>query len=109
MPRTATWKATERTLAKRLNGQRLGATGKANADVVAGHLSVECKHKRRLPGWLKDAVQQAARNAGEGQLAIVVLHEAGKRHDNDLVVVRLKDWQEWYGEVTVPEGSDSTT
>jgi hypothetical protein len=30
----------------------------------------------------------------------VVLHEAGQRHADDLVVLRLGDFQDWFGEVT---------
>jgi hypothetical protein len=29
----------------------------------------------------------------------VVLHETGRRHDNDLVLVRFGDFVEWFGEV----------
>ena len=93
-----TWKQTERAVARRLNGKRLGATGRTGADVVTGWLSVEVKHRRRLPAWLKDAQRQAQSGAGE-RLPIVVLHEAGQRHSDDLVVLRLADFQDWFGEV----------
>jgi len=100
----ANWKQTERAVAKRLNGRRQGATGKATADVLTGWLSVEVKHRRRLPKWLITALTQARTGAGE-RLPIVVLHEAGQRHSDDLVVLRLADFQDWFGEVR-PEGSE---
>lgn len=93
-----TWKSVERAIAKRLNGKRLGATGQATADVVSDWLSVEVKHRKELPGWLKDALSQARHGAGE-RLPIVILHENGQRHDNDLVLMRLADFEDWLGEV----------
>jgi hypothetical protein len=48
------FKATEREIAKRLGGERTGHLG--GADVVTGWLSVECKHRKTLPKWLKDAL-----------------------------------------------------
>ncbi|GAP11852.1 hypothetical protein BECAL_03046 [Bellilinea caldifistulae] len=85
-----TWKHTERAIAKRLNGRRLGATGGATPDVITDRLAVEVKHRKELPGWLKDALAQAVHNAGE-RLPQVVLHEAGKRHADDLILLRMQD------------------
>ncbi len=84
------WKRTERAIAKRLNGKRLGATGRHGADILTDWLSVEVKHRRKLPQWLKDALDQAASSA-EGRLPIVILHERGQRHDEDIVLMRLED------------------
>jgi len=95
-----TWKQTERAIAKRLNATRQGATGEATADVVNGWLSVEVKHRKRLPQWLKTALDQARNGAGE-RLPLVILHEAGQRHAEDLVVMRLGDFEEWFGSVQV--------
>jgi hypothetical protein len=72
--------------------------------VLSDWLAVEVKHRRRLPQWLKTALTQARCGAGE-RLPIVVLHEAGQRHSDDLVVLRLADFQDWFGEVR-PEGSE---
>ncbi len=85
-----TWKHTERAIAKRLNGRRLGVTGGATPDVITDLLAVEVKHRKALPEWLKDALTQAERNA-DNRLPLVVLHEAGKRHADDLVLLRLQD------------------
>lgn len=88
----------ERTIAKRLGGQRVGAAGRAAADVQTHWLAAEVKHRRRLPQWLKDALAQAVAGANDEQLPVVVLHEAGGRHDDDLVLLRLRDFQEWFGD-----------
>ena len=61
-------------------------------------LSIEVKHRRALPVWLCDAMVQAvAANRGNDKLPVVVLHQKGRRHDDDLVVLRLKDFVEWFG------------
>ncbi len=94
---TATWKHTERRIARTLGGQRIGP-GCDRADVRSDWLCVECKHRATLPAWLKEAVQQARHYATERQLPIAVLHEAGARSAEDLVVLRLADFQAWFGE-----------
>lgn len=98
--RTDTWKSTERTVARRLNCRRVGPSGTSTADAVNEWLSVEVKHKKELPGWLKAAMNQSVKAATPGQLPLVVLHELGQRHDNDYVVMRMRDYQEWYGAPT---------
>lgn len=98
-----TWKQHERAVAKRLGGKRVGPSGTATADVVCEHLAVECKHRKELPAWLKAAMAQAVKAAGDGRMPLVVLHEKGRRHDSDIVCMRLRDYQEWYGTVELPE------
>ncbi len=97
-----TWKANERAIAKRLGGQRVGATGRNTEDVSHDWLSIEVKTRRRLPAWLLAAMAQARANAPAGRLPVVVLHQVGRHHDNDLVVLRLADFEEWFGEMEEP-------
>ena len=96
-----TWKATERAIARHLGGVRTSHRnlGTGDADVVVGAFTVEVKHRKSLPMWLKEGVAQARRYARDDQLPLLVLHQAGQRHDNDLVVLRLLDFREWFGEV----------
>ena len=91
-----TWKAVERAIAKRLSGQRVGCTGLATPDVTTDKLSVEIKTRQALPGWLRGAMAQSKRNSN-GKLAIVVLHQVGHRHDDDIVAMRLSDFEQWIG------------
>lgn len=91
------WKQNERTIAKRLQGQRVGNVGKATPDVVSDWLSVECKERKRLPDWLWQAVLQAVATCDDDKLPVVILHEKGRHHDNDLVLLRLQDFQNWFG------------
>lgn len=47
------------------------------------------------------AMAQARTNAPAGRLPVVVLHRVWSRHDNDLVVLRLADFEEWFGGLAV--------
>jgi len=89
-----TWKATERRIAALLGGQRVPVSGRGRGDqpdIAHPTLSIECKHRRTLPGWLLEAVAQAeAANTG-GKVSMVALHRAGDRHDDALAVLRLRD------------------
>ncbi len=87
-----TWKEHERRTARRLSGVRNGNRGTATSDVDAGPFAVECKSRKEIPAWLLDAMAQARRNAGD-RVPIVVLHQVGQHSDNDLVVMRMADFQ----------------
>lgn len=102
----ATWKKTERTIAKRLGGKRLPINGRGDQpDIVTSWLAIEVKHRTALPSWLKDAVQQAVAGAGR-KLPLVVLHELGRRHAEDIVCLRLKDFEAWFGPTPTLEDDD---
>ena len=88
-----TWKRHERRVAAKLNGHRNGATGKATADVENERLAIECKSRRKLPDWLHSAMQQAVNAATDEQTPIVILHEVGRHSANDLVVLRMQDFE----------------
>jgi len=96
MSKYAVYKGTERRIARRLGGQRHGHLG--GADVVSDWLSVEVKHRKTIPAWIKDAMDQAKANADPGKLALVVLHEHGARSDGDLVILTLGDFRDWFGD-----------
>ena len=105
------WKRTERMVAARLGGHRVPITGRQRGDVpdVAHEtLAVEVKHRRRLPGWLREAVAQALAAQRDRQLAVVILHEQRTRHDDDLVLLRLGDWCAWFGDLPRPEREPAT-
>lgn len=92
------WKAVERKIARRLAGRRVGCTGAATADVLTEHFSVEVKTRRRLPALLRKGMAQAMANAASLTVPLLVLHEVGRKHDDDLVIMRLEDFEEWYEE-----------
>jgi len=99
------WKSTERHVAGIIGGKRVPVSGRARGDVPdIAHpwLCPEIKHRKRLPAWILDAMSQARAAARLDQLPVAILHEAGRRHDDNLVLVRLGDFREWFG----PEVSD---
>jgi len=92
------WKDVERAVAHRLGGQRVPVSGRAGQpDVVHPWLAIEVKHRRSLPRWLLSALAQARAAAQPGQLPVAVLHEHGQRYRDALVVLRLADFEEWFG------------
>jgi hypothetical protein len=88
--------AAESAIAKYLDAERIAGSGKR--DVDGGWLSVECKERSTVCGWLVNMVAQAVRLAKAGQLPVGVIHFLGQRHDDDLVVLRLADFREWFGD-----------
>ena len=97
------WKRHERETAKAFNSVRTGPTGKDNADIIAwnGNLLIECKQRKSLPKWLKDAISQVqgyVAQSGNDSLGIVILHETGQRHSTDYVVMQRDDFLNWFGE-----------
>jgi len=82
-------KAVERALAKRLEGRRVGILGQE--DIFIGDLfSVEVKSRKSVA--IYDWFQQAVKNA-KGKIPLLIVHITGKHHDNDLVVMSLKDFE----------------
>jgi len=82
-------KAVERALAERLGGRRVGILGQE--DIFIGDLfSVEVKSRKSVA--IYDWFQQAVKNA-KGRIPLLIVHITGKRHDNDLVVMSLKDFE----------------
>ena len=85
----------ESSIAKYLGMERIAGSGKR--DVDGGWLAVECKERETPAKWLVGAVEQAIRLAKPNQLPIAVFHFLGQYHDDDLVVMRLKDFREYFG------------
>ena len=87
-----TWQRHERHVAAAVGGSRTGNSGAAGADVVTDAYSIECKSWRRLPAKVVAALRQAEVSATGERVAVAVLHEVGARHDEDLVVLRWRDF-----------------
>lgn len=90
------WKAAEREAARALGGARHVREHRfeSSGDVDHGFLSVECKSRRTLPKWLRDALAQAQRYHPD-RPPVVVLREKGNREA--LVLARLEDVSAWFG------------
>ena len=101
-------KRTERAIARRIGGRRVPVSGRARGDapdVQHEIYFIEVKHRHMLPTWLRSAMAQACAAQRDGQVPVVVLHETGSRHEDDLVVLRLCDFEQWHGRLhRDPEG-----
>lgn len=82
-----TWKQVERRVVRLIGGRRTGHH--ILEDVAHPILSLEVKHREKLPAWLLAAWAQAQRNAPVGKVPMVVLHQAGSRRY--LAVLDLED------------------
>ena len=102
----AHWKAVERAIATYFGGERVPITGRQRGDapdIEHPWISFEVKHRKKLPDWLHDAMDQAEASAvigeeGEDKLPVVVLHEKGRHHCKDFVVMRARDFRFWFGD-----------
>ena len=95
------WKRTERRTAAILGGRRVPVSGRQRGDVpdvTHPWLSVEVKHRQSLPAWILGAMSQARAAARSDQLPVAILHESGQRHADNLVLVRLADFRDWFGD-----------
>ena len=108
------WKAFERRLAKRVGGRRIPSTGeKEGVDVDAGPFVYQAKLRRGMPSYLKDWLRGivAAGERKGGSTGVVVWKAPNARDDDAVVVLRLRDWQDWHGvgdtESEKPAGTES--
>lgn len=102
---TKTWKAAETAIARKLGGERVPVTGRARGsapDIKHDWLSIEVKHWRVFPCWIRDALAQAVASVRGNQLPVAILHQKGQRYDDALIVIRLSDFVAWFGDVDVP-------
>ena len=90
------WKAFEREIAKRLGGQRAGPLGREGPDVLHPLWAPECKMRKKLPRLLTEAMDQAVTNTPPGKIPLVILHQAHDEYDQALVVMRLRDFEDWF-------------
>ena len=69
------------------------------ADVVAGPFVYQTKLRRGLPSYLRDWLKGivAAGERSDGATGVVVWKAPNARDDDAVVVLRLRDWQDWHG------------
>jgi len=86
----------ERAVCDYLGIERIAGVGRRDGD--GGWFSVEVKSRAKLAAWLIEAMSESERLSRPDQLAIVVLHGNGMRHDDDLVVMRLREFRDRFVE-----------
>ena len=62
-------------------------------------LSIEVKHRKKLPTLIKQFMGQAVAAAEDDKIPVVIMHEGGSEHVADLVVMRLYDLEDLIGRV----------
>ncbi len=96
------WKACERRIAAELGGVRIPVSGRSrgdNPDVAHPTFAIEVKSRKKLPGWIHNAMRQAeASSNGGDQLPVAILHEDRARYSEALAVVRLSDLAKLFGD-----------
>lgn len=116
------WKAVERKIAEILGGERVPVSGRTRGwapDILHPLYALEVKSRLRIPALLVEGMDQAVKAAewawkreGVKKLPVLIIHKDGTAYDNSLVVIRLKDIQEWYGfgkgRVTAEDGKETT-
>ena len=88
------WKRAKRRIADILGGQRVPVSGRQRGDapdIAHESTSIEVKTRKSIPASIEDALRQADASSKEGQLPVVVLHQAGRRYWDALVVMRLEN------------------
>jgi ribonuclease HI len=88
-------KTSEHQVTEVLNGRRVPVSSSSLGDAAdASHLAIaaEVKSRKRLPGWIADAMQQAETSAFPYKQPVAVLLEEGTSYENSLVVMRFKDF-----------------
>lgn len=91
------WKHVERKIAEIIGGKRVPITGRTRGstpDIEHEFLSIEVKHRKKIPNWIHDAFEQALASMEEGDIPIVVLHEKYMKYEDSFVIIRLKDFME---------------
>ena len=81
-------KAVERAIAKLLNGKRVGLFG--GEDIQHPLFSVEVKSRKAFVarGWM----EQCEANNRDNKIPLLVVHETGRRHENDFVILKMSDF-----------------
>jgi len=85
-----TWKAFERRVAQRTGGERIPVSDRRTPlDVKHPYLGIECKYRKKISKFIKDAMAQAVRGSGEDLIPTVILGEYN--NSEMLALVRLPD------------------
>jgi hypothetical protein len=82
-------KQAEKAIANRLDGIRVGILG--GEDVLTEQFTIEVKTRKKFVAlsWY----QQAVKNAKKNKIPLLIVHITNKHHDNDLVILSLKDFE----------------
>ena len=92
-------KSYEKKLSERFKGYRQGIYG--GEDVATEIFSIEAKTRKKFAG--QQFMEQAIANCPNDKVPLVVVHIISQRTANDLVMMRLGDFEDWYGSLNIEE------
>lgn len=90
-------RAIQSKLAKRTGGDNIGTLGGEDIHFHDKPWSIEAKHCKKFVG--AKFMEQAEKNAPKGKTPIVIVHTLNQRMSKALVMIRLSDWEDWYGKL----------
>jgi hypothetical protein len=96
---SATWKNSERKAARVLNGKRNSRRMNFSLsipDIEHSVLSVECKYRKKISGFLNEGLKQAEGYYPD-KIPALVLKEKNMR--GELNILRLSDFQDLFGKL----------
>ena len=85
-------KRAERAVVKALGGKRTGVLG--GEDITHSIFSIESKSREKIPKWFADFWEQTERNCEEDKIPLLVIHKLNHKHEDDWVVIKMKDFLE---------------
>lgn len=95
----STWKKFEARVGRYLGCDgRVGNTGLATPDAQNEFYCIECKLWSSEPTQVVNALRQAERAAQDGQLPLAVIGRKNHATSSALVVLRLQDFADHFGE-----------
>lgn len=92
------WKGVELEICRRLGGERTGPVGKDGPDCTGiEHLGVQIKHGKQIPKTIQKWMGQTIGDCPEEKLPLLIMHPFQSGINDSLVVMRFKDYIDWYG------------
>ena len=82
-------------VAQKVGGKSVGTI--EGQDIEHPLFSIECKKRKSFVGV--KFMQQAFRNCPAHKVPLVIVHVTGQYHEDDLVMMRFKDWEDWHGKL----------
>ena len=96
------WKRQERAVAAALGTRRLPNSGFGQPDIRVNGWAVQVKTRATVPAWLWAALDQAARDADQGERPAVVISDVVQgRKARRLVLLDFDQWQALVGDGSV--------
>ncbi len=90
-------KAVQKKVVISFGGKNIGTLGGEDGEHKIW--SIEVKSCARFTG--EKYMKQCERNCKPGKTPLLVVHTKNMRHPEDLVIMRRKDWDQWFGKVNI--------